>query len=104
MQLESRILPTFGAAAGNEPTANRREMAKKILAQQAQSAAKPTPRETKLDILFAAIVIGLTVQFISFVLGLVTEIFPRVLDAALVSILIGLCAMGISYALMKESD
>jgi len=105
MQLESRIISSLG----QEPlitahAPNRRERVQQILSQQARAKAISTPQETKLDIISAAVVVGMTAQFISFIFGMVTAYLPRLLDIALISVFIGLCVSVISYALMKESD
>ncbi|MGH9840423.1 MAG: hypothetical protein ACREEM_16725 [Blastocatellia bacterium] len=103
MQLESRIISSLGEEPLRaRPAPNRRERVQQILSQQAK--AKPTPQETKLDIIFAAVILGMTVQFVAFIFGMVTAYLPRLFDIALVSIIIGLCVSAISYALMKESD
>ncbi len=103
MQLESRIISSLGEEPlHTKPAPNRRERVQQILSQQAK--AKPTPQETKLDIISAAVVVGMTAQFVSFIFGMVTAYLPRLFDIALISVLIGLCVSVISYALMKESD
>lgn len=105
MQLESRIISSLGEEPlRTRPAPNRRERVQQILSQQAKAKAKPTPQETKLDIVYAAVVLGMTAQFVSFIFGMVTAYLPRLLDIALISVFIGICVSIISYALMKESD
>jgi predicted AAA+ superfamily ATPase len=114
MQLESRIVSTLVEGHAPEPRnmhvtqfQNRRELVQQILAEQthlSQAETKAKPDETRLDIISAAIVIGLTATFITFLFGIVMEFMPRLLDAALLGLFIGLCVSVIAYALMKESD
>lgn len=109
MQLESRILIS---SLGDESMQarqiqNRRELVQQILAQHpvTQPVVEKTKRkESRLDVISAAVVVGMTAQFVSFIFGLVTEFVPNVLDVALVSALIGLCVSFIAYALMKEAE
>jgi hypothetical protein len=67
-----------------------------------EAAAKP--RESKLDIISTAVVIGMTAQFVIFLFGLVTEFMPRLFGSTLISVSVGLCAGVIAYVLMKGSD
>ncbi|MFN0084016.1 MAG: hypothetical protein ACKVX9_01380 [Blastocatellia bacterium] len=83
---------------------NRRELVQQILSQHTDTAVKAKPKETRLDIISAAVVVGMTAQFVSFIFGLVTEFVHRVRDVTLVSMLIGLCVSFIAYALMKEAQ
>ncbi|MCI0339078.1 MAG: hypothetical protein L0226_16015 [Acidobacteria bacterium] len=68
------------------------------------SEATIKPRERKIDLVFAAIVIGLTASFVAFIFGLVTEYIPRTVDNILLSAFMGICIGVIAYALMKEED
>ena len=105
MQLESKIGSTLGEETNQTSTIpNRRELVKQILSRQARSGAKTKPNETKLDIISAAVVVGMTVQFVSFLFGLVTEFIPRILDVTVISLFLGLCVAVIAYAMMKEGD
>jgi hypothetical protein len=52
----------------------------------------------------AAVVVGMTVQFISFLFGIVTEFVPRILDIAVISIFLGMVVAVIAYAMMKEGE
>lgn len=67
-----------------------------------EAAAKP--RESQLDIISTAVVIGMTAQFVIFLFGLVSEFMPRLFGSALISAFVGLCVGVIAYALMKSSD
>ena len=105
MQLESKIVSTLGDGTTYSTTAqNRREIVQEILSKQVRSENKPNPTETKLDIIFAAIVIGLTALFISFIFTSVTEFVPRLIDGVAISFFMGLIVTLIAYALMKEED
>ncbi|MDX2031049.1 MAG: hypothetical protein SF339_10290 [Blastocatellia bacterium] len=83
---------------------NRRELVQQILAEHTTTAAKARPKETRLDIISAAVVVGMTAQFVSFILGLVTEFVPQVTHVTLVSVFVGVSVSLIAYALMKEPN
>lgn len=69
-----------------------------------QTRTTVAPRAAKLDLVSAAVVVGLTAQFVTFIFGLVTEFVPRLFDNILLSIFIGLCVGVIAFALMKGND
>lgn len=69
-----------------------------------RSSAKAAPREARLDLVSAAVVVGLTAQFVTFIFGLVTEFVPRWLDNILLSVFIGMSVGVIAFALMKENQ
>lgn len=71
-------------------------------AQSAQPVAGK-PRESKLDLVSASIVYGLTAMFMAFIFGYVTDYIP-LLDNSLLSIFMGVCISVIAYALMKGED
>jgi uncharacterized membrane protein len=83
---------------------NRREQVQQILAEHTTTAGKARPKETRLDIISAAVVVGMTAQFVSFVLGLVTDFDPQVANVTLVSMFVGVSVSLIAYALMKEPN
>ena len=90
----------FAASFGEQPTG---------ISQQARSAqtgntahSKAQSRQSKMDIVTTATVIGGTAQFVSFIFGLVTEIWPSVFFNVLLSVLAGACFGAIAYVLMKD--
>jgi len=68
--------------------------------------AKPVPkrRESKLDTVSAAVVVGMTALFVVFLLCLVTEFAPRMIDTILLSAFVGICVGVIAFALMKDHE
>lgn len=105
MQLETRIISSLGDDSMHaHQIQNRRELVQQILSQHTSTAVKARPKETRLDIISAAVVVGMTAQFVSFILGLVTEFVPRMIVVALISVLIGVSVSLIAYALMKEPN
>jgi len=68
--------------------------------------AKPVSkrRESKLDTVSIAVVVGMTALFVVFIFGLVTEFSPRILDTVLLSAFIGICVGVIAFALVKGDD
>jgi hypothetical protein len=73
-------------------------------AEQIKAEAAAKPRESKLDVISTAVIIGMTAQFVIFLFGLVTEFMPRLFGSALISASVGLCAGVIAYVLMKSDD
>lgn len=77
---------------------------------QNQTIGKITPkpvskrRESKLDTVSAAVVVGMTALFVVFLLCLVTEFAPRMLDIILLSAFVGICAGVIAFAMMKDHE
>ncbi len=92
----------FAASFGEQPIGISQD------ARPAQAAARPhthskaQSRDSKMDIVTTATVIGGTAQFISFIFGLVTEIWPHVVYNVLLSVIAGFCFGAISYVLMKD--
>ncbi len=72
--------------------------------EQIKAKVATRPRESQLDIISTAVIIGMTAQFVIFLFGLVTEFMPRLFGSALISASVGLCVGVIAYALMKGSD
>ncbi|MGH9835238.1 MAG: hypothetical protein ACRD9Y_19635 [Blastocatellia bacterium] len=105
MQSESRFAPSFSESIGIQKVTvpsqlrNRNRIVHQI---KVEVAAKP--RESQLDIISTAVVIGMTAQFVIFLFGLVTEFMPRLFGSTLISASVGLCVGVIAYALMKSSD
>jgi hypothetical protein len=100
MQPETHFATSFGEQSIGISEEQRPQPVSKA------TAAKPkaNSRESKLDTVSTAIVIGGTAQFVTFIFGLVTEFVPRVFDNILLSAFIGLCVGVIAYALMKGND
>ena len=60
--------------------------------------------KSKLDTVSAAVVVGMTAQFVVFILCLVTEFVSRIIDTILLSMFVGICVGVISFALMNGND
>src|SRR5262245_12213637 len=69
-----------------------------------KTTAKSRRSASKLDTVSAAVVVGMTAQFVVFILCLVTELVPRIIDTILLSAFVGICVGVIGFALMKGSD
>lgn len=106
MQPETHFAASFGeqAAFNEKKIGNLPEPDSQTVIKSIPSSSKTTPRESKFDIVSAAIVVGGTAQFVVFIFGLVTDFVPRVFDNVLLSAFIGLCVGVIAYALMKGND
>ena len=105
MQPESRFASSLSEEIGVEE-----ESATSPFQKQNHTVVKITteavskPRESKLDTVSTAVVIGMTAQFVVFIVGLVTEFAPRMLEIILLSVFVGLCVSVIAFALMKDND
>ncbi len=105
MQPESKFASSFSESVGIEENhAPPQLLTQTIPAQEPQAEVIAKPRESKPDIVSAAVVVGMTAQFVVFILGLVTEFIPRMIEVILISAFIGLCVSVIAYALMKGDD
>lgn len=100
MQIETR----FAASLSEEPAGIAATHEPQPFTPLTQARAQAAPRAAKLDLVSAAVVVGLTAQFVTFIFGMVTEVVPRLLDNILLSVFIGLCVGVIAFALMKEND
>ena len=69
--------------------------------QRQNNAERPT--HLRHDVLAAAVVIGLTAQFVAVIFGLVTNFIPTLLINLVLSSFIGVCVGLISYMLMNDS-
>jgi hypothetical protein len=105
MEFETDFLTPLheGATRSTQPL-NRREIVQEILSQQSQTTRKTKPVETRMDILSAAMIFGLSALFVSAIFGVVTDYIPRILDLIGISVFIGLFVSVITYALMKEDE
>jgi len=103
MQPETHFASAYGAG-GEQSTGISQEPQTKTVINTIPSGSKTNPREAKFDQVSAAIVVGGTAQFVTFIFGLVTDFVPRVVDNILLSTFIGLCVGVIAYALMKGND
>jgi hypothetical protein len=105
MQPESRFATSLSEEIGVE-----KENATSSIQSQNQPVTKITTttkskrRESKLDIVSASVVVGMTAQFVVFILCLVTEFVPRIIDTILLSMFVGICVGVIGFALMKGND
>ena len=62
------------------------------------------PQELMFETVLTATVIGLTVQFISFLFGLATQVVASLYENLLLSSFAGLCVGVIAFALLKGYD
>ena len=105
MQPESRFASSLSEEIGIEeqsaasPFQNQNSVIRQIKAE-----AVSKPRQSKLDTVSAAVVVGMTAQFVMFIFGLVTEFVPRLIENILLSVFVGLCVGVIAFALMKDND
>ncbi len=102
MQPESRFASSFSESGVVETEHTPSRLNRTVQEINAEVMAKP--RESKLDIVSTAVVIGMTAQFVVFIFGLVTDFIPRMLETILISVFVGLCVGVIAYALMKGND
>ena len=100
MQIETRFARSLNEESASIATTHEPQS---FLSPQ-QTHAQTAPRAAKLDLVSAAVVVGLTAQFVTFIFGLVTEFVPRLFDNILLSVFIGLCVGVIAFALMKGND
>ena len=94
----------FAASFGEQPVGISQETRSAQTGNATQAKSQAASRSSKMDIVTTAIVIGGTAQFISFIFGLVTEIWPHVLYNVVLSALAGFCFVAIAYVLMKGND
>jgi len=105
MQSESRFAPSLSEEIGldAEATTSQFQNQNRIVSEiKAEAVSKP--RLSKLDTVSAAVVVGMTAQFVVFIFGLVTEFVPRLIENILLSLFVGLCVAVIAFALMKGND
>lgn len=102
---ESRFASSFSKEIGLEDeNATSQLQNQNRIVREIRAEAISKPRESKLDIVSASVVIGMTAQFIVFIFGLVTEFVPRLFDNIMLSVFVGLCVGIIGFALMKGND
>jgi len=105
MQPESGFAPSLSeeisieGARATAPFQSQDQTIGKIMAKPVSKR-----RESKLDTVSTAVVVGMTALFVVFIFGLVTEFVPRILDTILLSVFIGICVGVIAFALIKGDD
>jgi len=107
MQPESRFATSLSEEIGvekNNATSSIQIQSQKQPVSKITTTTKSKRRESKLDTVSAAVVIGMTAQFVIFILCLVTEFVPRIIDTILLSMFVGICVGVIGFALMKGHD
>jgi|SRR5215813_3806749 len=107
MQPESRFATSLSEEIGvekNNATSSIQIQSQKQPVSKITTTTKSKRRESKLDTVSAAVVIGMTAQFVVFILCLVTEFVPRIIDTILLSMFVGICVGVIGFALMKGND
>ena len=107
MQPESRFATSLSEEIGvekNNATSSIQIQSQKQPVSKITTTTKSKRRESKLDTVSAAVVIGMTAQFVIFILCLVTEFVPRIIDTILLSMFVGICVGVISFALMNGND
>ncbi len=102
---ESRFASSFSEEIGLEDEGATSQLQNQNrIVREIRAEVISKPRESKLDIVSAAVVIGMTAQFVVFIFGLVTEFVPRLFENILLSVFVGLCVGVIGFALMKGND
>ncbi|HKQ79752.1 MAG TPA: hypothetical protein VJ810_39020 [Blastocatellia bacterium] len=107
MQPESRFASSLSEEIGVEKehsTSSIQIQSQKQPVTKITTTTKSKRRETKMDTISAAVVVGMTAQFVVFILCLVTEFVPRIIDAVLLSMFVGICVGVIGFALMKGNE
>jgi hypothetical protein len=102
---ESRFASSYSEEMGLEDeNATSQLQNRNRIVREIRAETLSRPRESKLDTISAAVVIGMTAQFVVFLFGLVTEFVPRLIENILLSVFVGLCVGVIGFALMKGND
>lgn len=105
MQPESRFATSLSEEIGVEEENATSEIQSKDKSVTKVTRSKDSKRrESRLDTVSAAVVVGMTAQFVVFILCLVTEFVPRIIDTILLSVFVGICVGVIGFALMKGND
>jgi hypothetical protein len=107
MQPDSRFATSLSEEIGVEKenaTSSNQIQSQNQPITKVTTTTKSKRRESKLDIVSAAVVVGMTAQFVVFILCLVTEFVSRIIDTILLSLLVGICVGVIGFALMKGND
>lgn len=102
MEIDSRVVDSFDSEerlAFQDINSNARKYTQIINIISAQAG-----RESMIDLVSAAIVIGLTAQFVSFLFGWVTQYIPQLMENLLLSSFMGVCVGVIAFALMKGEE
>ena len=104
MQMESGVAQTLTSQSFQSLESLQTTIIRLDVAQNGQTSGEAegqTPH--RHDVLAAAIVIGLTAQFVAVIFGLVTNFIPTLLINLVLSSFIGVCVGLISYMLMNDS-
>ena len=107
MQPESRFATSLSEEIGVEKenaTSSIQIQSQNQPVTKVTTTAKSKRRESKMDTISAAVVVGMTAQFVIFILCLVTEFVSRIIDTILLSLFVGICVGVIGFALMKSND
>ncbi|MCI0388123.1 MAG: hypothetical protein MOB07_05055 [Acidobacteria bacterium] len=107
MQPESRFATSLSEEIGVEEenaTSSIQIQSQDQPVTKVTTTTKSKRRESKMDTISAAVVVGMTAQFVVFILCLVTEFVPRIIDTILLSLFVGICVGVIGFALMKGND
>lgn len=104
MQMESGVAQTLNSQSFQSLESLQTTIIRLDVAQNGKTpddAERRTPH--RHDVLAAAIVIGLTAQFVAVIFGIVTNFIPTLLINLVLSSFIGVCVGLISYMLMNDS-
>jgi hypothetical protein len=105
MQPESGFASSLSEDVGIEDErATASFQAQNFTVTKITSNADSKPRESRLDPVSSAVFVGMTAQFVVFLIGLVTDIVPRLIENIILSVFAGLCVFVIALALMKKTD
>ncbi len=98
MQAQSRVAVPFRP----EPHKTIESIPQPQIQKQITETENIKPRDSKVDLISASVVYGLTAQFVAFMFGVVTEYIPNMMVNVLLSTFMGLCVGVIAYAVMKN--
>ena len=105
MEVQSRVGVPFSTGRLEtvvKPIQPPSDKAQVLKTQKIKLIAKS--RESRLDLLSASVVYGLTAFFMAFMFGYVTECISRISINILLSTFMGLCVGLITYELMKSDN
>ena len=105
MQPESSFAPSLGEEIGvDEVQTSSSYQAQNFTDTKIASETDSKQRKPKVDLVSAAVFVGMTAQFLVFLFGLVSEYAPHLIENILWSVFAGICVGVIAYALMKGND
>jgi hypothetical protein len=104
MQPESSFAPSLSEEIGIEVDHATTFQTRNSKVVNITSATNSKSREPRVDLVSAAVFVGMMTQFLVFLFGLVSEYVPRLIENILWSVFAGICVGVIAYALMRGND